>query len=74
MFNSRIASSAGQSFDQATNTPQDPVFPNQQGMAAYDNPNRSEIGNTSADIIAKGGKDIQESMQEAGEAMKKSVR
>jgi len=71
MFNSRIASSAGQRFDQATNTPQDPVFPNQQGMAAFDAPNRI-IGNQSADIIAKGGKDIQESMQEAGEAMKKS--
>lgn len=71
MFNSRIASSAGQAFDQATNTPPDPVFPNQQGMAAYDAPNRT-IGNQSADIIAEGGKDIQESMQEAGEAMKKS--
>jgi hypothetical protein len=71
MFNSRIASSAGQPFEQATNTPPDPVFPNQQGMAAFDAPEKIE-GNQSADIIAKGGEKIQESMQEAGEAVKKS--
>lgn len=71
MFNSRIASSAGQPFEQATNTPPDPVFPNQQGMAAFNAPEKIE-GNQSADIIAKGGEKIQESMQEAGEALKKS--
>tara|TARA_R110001592_G_scaffold317015_2_gene593669 strand:+ start:1462 stop:2448 length:987 start_codon:yes stop_codon:yes gene_type:complete len=70
MFNSRIASSAGQPLEQATNTPPNPVFSNQQGMAAYGAPEQIE-GNQSADIIAKGGKDIQQSIQEAGDEMAK---
>tara|TARA_R100001463_G_scaffold23167_4_gene55573 strand:+ start:2038 stop:3039 length:1002 start_codon:yes stop_codon:yes gene_type:complete len=61
MFNN-IASSQGQ-MNQATATPQVQTFPPQQGMASYANPKK--IDNTTASTIIKGGKKIQEDLNDA---------
>ena len=59
-----MASSQGQMYNQqASTTPQVQTFPPQQGLASYAGP--TKINNTNADALIKGGKEIQENLNEA---------
>ena len=61
-----MASSQGQMYNQqASTTPQVQTFPPQQGLASYASP--TKIDNTNANAIIKGGKDIQEKLNEVVE-------